>query len=239
MFSCEKTEKLIDRWSVGEISKEEFSLVDKHMKECKSCKLYFEKAEALQKSFSAYKPEENSCPNYVLDNLADEIEKRAKPERALFFMSGRSLASVAAACFVVVALITIYYSAEWKKEYDPVVIARSEVPRNRPVSITVEYNAARDIKDAYFTIDLDSGLRFSSENRDIRSLKTHSWRGSLKKGLNKIPFVVDVKKNGVWNINTRADFEGYSHAHRIVLTAENEKVVIAYLMLPDTKTERY
>jgi len=97
--------------------------------------------------------------------------------------------------------------------------------------------AKRELKNVEVSIDLGDGISFYSKNPSVNTLKKYTWRGNLTKGKNEIPFVVKIKKEGVWKINTRADFEGFSHSHRVILHAKEGKVEITYLKLPDKKLE--
>lgn len=118
---------------------------------------------------------------------------------------------------------------------EPVLLSSAEVESGKPVTIEIEYEAARDINSVEVAIVIDEGISFYSKNSDISSKKTLTWKGSLAKGKNLIPFVVAVQKNGAWDINTKADFEGYSHLHKVRLTADEKKIVVAYYRLSSVK----
>jgi len=115
------------------------------------------------------------------------------------------------------------------------LISETEVDAGKSVIIEIEYDAAKELKGVIFTVSLDEGLTFASKYEKVKKLKNHSWKGDLKKGINKIPFKVNVIREGSWSILTKADFEGYSHKHKVILSAENSKIKIAYYRLPEKK----
>jgi len=66
-------------------------------------------------------------------------------------------------------------------------------------------------------------------------MKNSSFSGDLKKGSNKIPFVVKIENSGTWTIDTKAAFDGFVHFHKIELKSNNEKIYISYYLLPKQK----
>lgn len=106
------------------------------------------------------------------------------------------------------------------------LVSSTETEQGKPVKIVLEYESDRDISGVEVLFKLEKGVRFYSENEKIRNLDEFVWTGDLKKGLNRIPFVVDLVEEGSWNILTQAGFDGFKHRHKIVLTSSNGKVAV-------------
>jgi len=82
---------------------------------------------------------------------------------------------------------------------------------NEPIRIIMEYESDFEHKDVKVFFKLEEGVEFYSENEEFKKMKSYAWKGDLKKGVNQIPFVVKVTKEGKWMISTDARFSGNSH----------------------------
>jgi len=124
----------------------------------------------------------------------------------------------------------------FKLKENGTLVSTSEIEFGDTVVVELEYVAARKIKNAHFTISLDDAISFATNYEKINEEKVHSWTGELKKGVNKIPFVVTIDKQGSWEIDTKAEFEGYSHKHKIVISVKGGRVTVEYFKFNKVKT---
>lgn len=201
--------------------------------------------EILNEKIKSYKPElDDKDPQSFDEQLhlrlaqANEERRRAKAGSWIkLVLKPLSLFVL----FVMIACSAVFLLKEKapampeEKAEEATLISKTEVESKRPVKITMEYTAARDLKNVKISFDLDEGISFDSTDNNIKTLKKYIWEGDLHAGLNEIPFIVNVEKQGRWEIETKADFEGLSHRHRIVLTADERVVQISYFKLPETK----
>jgi len=234
MSDCKKTEKLISILAEGRVDKLLLHEVEQHINICEECRKKLEAARSVDTVFSLHTPLEDSFKDHFDSalhmRLAEESEKFEKPGTFSFF---RYLSLFSAAA---VLLFVITFSYQYiRQDEEPVEISRSVVESGRPVTVKLKYIATRAVENINVTIDLGEGLFFHSSRKKIRTLKKHVWKGGLKKGVNEIPFIVDVKKIGKWKIKTRADFEGYTHKHNLVLTADEMSIEIVYYEFPKVK----
>jgi len=117
------------------------------------------------------------------------------------------------------------------------LISKTEVKSNEPLTIKLRYTAVKDVKNVSIDIKLDNAITFYSMNRKLNTLQKTTWKGEFKKGLNEIPFAVSVKEKGEWSIDTEAFFDGFIHPHKITITATDEKTVITYFKLPAKRVD--
>ncbi len=219
--------------------------LEEHLAGCHACREYRARTEALRTLLTAAPNREREVPQRLKNALHLKLVEAAQhkpapkpsffetltaliPKRRVFIPALCAFFAVIAGLYILTALTRDIPELPGEE-----LISRTEVPEGRPVTVTLEYIAARDIPKAQFTVALDEGLSFYSDYAEIHTIKNRTWNGSLKKGVNTIPFVVKVAGNGTHTIQTRADFEGYSHSHKIVLDAGEGKVVISYFKLPD------
>lgn len=139
-------------------------------------------------------------------------------------------AVIAVVCSVSFAVVYIN-SSEKIERY---LIHESTVAGGRPVTIKLVYNAADDLRNVKFSLDLDEGISFHSDNPEIKSRKNHEWTGELKKGVNSIPFVVKTDRFGKMKIVAKAVSGKFRHTQEIVLEArESDTVVSMFVVLTD------
>ncbi len=248
MSECTKYRELI-KSSINEPLKEaDQKMIDHHAQSCAECQSLIKRVSSLKKSLNCSEVEvpENIKSSLHLRLVGESEKLKQKPQTLYEKLFGfqvndsatlsisRAISYVTAftAIIVFIGLFMLHRSEIGKKE---MLISQSEVSQGAPVTISLEYVAKEDIPNASFTIELDSGLAFYTEHNAVKKLKTHTWQGGLKKGSNVIPFVVNVLEKGELTIMTRADFEGFSHSHKIVLESLEGKVTISYYKLPDEK----
>ena len=164
-----------------------------------------------------------------------QAQQSIKEERSFFSTIFRpALFTALTATLLFVVFLSLDKSDE-VKPYEPQLISETEVEPRQPVKITVEYEAERDINNVTVRFSLGKGVSFHSNSSKIKDLREYLWKGNLNKGINKIPFIVDVEKIGTWEIDTVANFEGLHHKHKILLNATEEKIIVAYYKFPETE----
>lgn len=156
-----------------------------------------------------------------------KLEKaKVKQSQKRSFFRVPVIAGVGFAAVLVFFLSTFFIGNVDK--IDDSAISQTEIETDKPVEVILNYDAVKDLKDIKIHFKLDEGVAFYSDSPSIEALKEYTWTGDLKKGANKIPFMVSVKKDGVWKINTTTEFEGYIHEHRIELKVSEGKIAVAY-----------
>lgn len=245
MSSCERFQKLIQSTMNGQLDPAHQKELDAHLAQCEECSEYLARTISLSNILKTGSNKQPEVSQRVKSSLhlklveAAQQKQKAKPsmlEAIISVLNRRAVFVPALAVCIIAAVLFIKAVMISENSGDKIggeLVSQSEVPEGRPVTITIEYIAARDIPEARFTVALDKGLSFYSDYAAVNAIKNRSWNGSLKKGVNTIPFVVKVAGNGTHTINTRADFEGRSHSHKIVLNAGEGKVVVSYFKLPD------
>jgi len=236
MNKCNNIKLLIKKKFNQPEEKCDFNLIELHIAKCNDCKKYYDRLSALDRALQVQTPDLYEPSDNFKQTLHKKMSDVQIEKSSHIFDFSLILKPALYISFIFAILFSSVYF--YKTSSDAVkekLIAHSEVESGKPVTIELEYFAARIIKNVTFNVALDNGVSFDSEYAEINKIKKHSWTGTLKKGINKIPFTVKVKKNGLWDINTKADFEGHSHHHKIVLQATPEKIVISYFLLPKVK----
>ncbi len=211
--------------------------IQEHIKTCTECAEKLVRAKSVIDSLSRMKKERIECPDSVFTGLASRMEAAklsSKNKKGFFDIFRHNLipAGAFSALIVLFFLGFFFFQNTGKNDSEPKLIASYDVERNKPVTLTLNYTSSEDIENVKFSIHLDSEISFESDIYDVQKQKTASWSGSLKKGKNEIPFVVNASKNGVWNIKARAEFQGLIHERKVVLTITDEKIAVAYLEFP-------
>jgi len=238
MKSCDKTDTVIKKFLNDEIKGEELSYLKEHNQDCSSCKMKFDKALYLKNLLKAQNPGKYKLPENIRTSFHQKLSALDQKQERYFFtdyFSSWKFAAAAMALFVILLSLGVYFKGgdDKRVEYMSEFTANYE----RPVTIWLNYTAARDLSNVTFTIELDEGIFFDSRNSAITSLKKHSWNGELKKGKNEIPFTVNVKMKGERIINTRADFMGFSHKHKIKLEAKKDEIRITFIKYSKIKID--
>ena len=168
------------------------------------------------------------------DEIGEEFQKKIdarleevaaqKRRKAKFIAISKYVSAATAAIFVII--FAILFSRPIADETGE-KISESVVAKGDPVTVNLVYDAAEDLENVKFFIELGDGVSFLSSNEEIRNTRTHQWTGNLKKGKNSIPFVVKTDRDGRMEINTSAEYGNYSHKHKIVLDAEKNDIKVS------------
>lgn len=236
MSKCREIRVLIEKKMSEPLNVIDEKTLSDHILQCSECDKYYKQTISISGSLHSFAKNKPSLPDEFFADVSRKIEQRKIKKAAFAFFP--QFRPVFAAFVFVLILSGLYFFAGTEKsktEEQPEIIAKTEVESGEPVSISLNYDALDDVDDVTFTISLGDNVSFHSGNKTIANLHKHVWKGSLKKGVNTIPFVVNAAKMGTWQIDTQADFEGYSYKHRIMLTVGEEKTEIVYLKLPDEK----
>ena len=230
MSKCSEIQILTDKALEEGVSHSERGLIEEHIKKCEKCAELSETALTVMDTLAGFSPDEFEPPETFRSDLHKKLTK--KTSKMIPYLS------VAAAALIFVAVGLFYFLPEEKKDVsEGVQVAKAEVKRGVPVTIELEYISKDHKKDVEVEITLSEGVVFHTLRSEFAALKKHTWRGDLKKGSNKIPFVVDIVKDGNWKIMTNAKYGGYTHPHRIELSADGERVAIVYFKLPEKKID--
>lgn len=239
MNECTKIINLIKKSINENLDKQSVNLIEAHIKGCPECEKKFKKISALKNLLQDQNLETVKVPPHFDAEFHLKLsDEKIRPKMFYFFNFNQfflfpKLAGVFTLIVLVLGLFWFGDSIILKK--DRIMISKSEVSFYSEIIIDLEYNASDAINDVNFHIDLDDAIEFISENIEIKTIKSHSFKGNLNKGNNKMPFVVRVKKPGKWKIKTRAEYMGVIHRHEIILTANDSKVEIVYYKLSDLK----
>ncbi|HOW51655.1 MAG TPA: zf-HC2 domain-containing protein [bacterium] len=236
MHECSGYKELIVGWLNGTLDDAGQRRLQEHFATCPSCLEELTVARSLKKTAEGLRKTPMPVPSSFDEALHLKLvtaaqEQRITKPQTWFSLFSRPVLGIIAALFVITLAATIYLSNDTTTRDEGTLISRSDVSVGGPVTIELEYEAGRDIAEATVTIELEAGISFYSTIPDISSRKTLSWSGPLKKGKNAVPFAVTVAQKGVWHIATTADYEGLRHRHRVILSADGYKVVIAQYRL--------
>ena len=153
------------------------------------------------------------------------VESQKKKKKLFFKLRLRAIMATAASLLILLSLYMVF--EESNQDDTRKLYHQSTVASGNPVTVTLIYNAKVNLGNVEFSIELDSGLEFYSEDDKIRNTKSHKWAGKLKKGQNKVPFVVKSKKHGIMKIRAYAKSETFKHTQEIVLDAKKHKIKVS------------
>lgn len=170
--------------------------------------------------------EKSKVPKYLKKELSRKLNQVSAIKRNKFSRFLKPVLSVAASLIIISVLCLVLFNSETGKN-ERYLIHESTVAGNVPLTIKLVYESADDLKNVKFSLDLDEGVSFYSENPEIKSRKSHEWTGGLKKGTNSIPFVVETSRLGKMKILARARSGKFSHTQEIVLFAKEKETVIS------------
>lgn len=162
--------------------------------------------------------------------LRGRLEKAAVGKRRSV-TNFRTILAVAASVLVVVTSIII---AGYNNDGDAVqrrLVYESTVRSGKPVTIKLKYNAVDDFENVKFSVVLDNGVSFFSQDSEINSKRSHEWKGSLKKGENVIPFVISTSHTGQMKIVAKAEYNDFSHLQEIILDAKEGSISVSMFSL--------
>ena len=182
--------------------------------------------EEYSKLLKSYKKSDDEITEEFQKRINARLEEIAaqKRRKAKFIAFSKYVSAAAAAIFVII--FAVLFSKPVESEAGE-KISESIVAKGEPVTINLVYDAAEDLENVKFSIDLGEGVSFLSSNEKIRNTRTHEWTGSLKKGQNSIPFVAKTERDGRMEINTSAEYGNYSHKHKIVLDAQKNDIKVS------------
>ena len=182
--------------------------------------------EEYSKLLKSYKKSDDEITEEFRERINARLEEIAtqKRRKAKFIAFSKYVTAATAAIFVII--FAILFSRPVESETGE-KISESIVAKGDPVTINLLYDAAEDLENVKFSIDLGEGVSFLSSNEKIRNTRTHEWTGSLKKGQNSIPFVAKTERDGRMEINTSAEYGNYSHKHKIVLDAQKNDIKVS------------
>jgi len=239
MSGCDGNKKILKEFLNREITEKERSTAFHHARECREC---MEELKALEnfKPYYSGLTLKHSLPELFDEELHIKLVKRAHSMKRNFFST--LTVPVFSFSLIIVALFFIFkphslVKTDFELPENSTLISKSEADRGESLTVELEYDALRKIEDVNVLIKLDKGVVFDSKNPLIKKRESLVWRGDLRKGRNLIPFSVRAVENGRFFIDTKADFEGFSHVHKVVLDVGDKKIVISYYKLPDRKIE--
>ena len=182
--------------------------------------------EEYGKLLKSYKKSDDEITEEFRERINARLEEVAaqKHRKAKFIAFSKYVTAAMAAIFVII--FAVLFSRPIENEIGE-KISESIVAKGDPVTINLVYDAAEDLENVKFSIDLGDGVSFLSSNEKIRNTRTHKWTGSLKKGKYSIPFVVKTERDGRMEINTSAKYGDYSHKHKIVLDAQKNDIKVS------------
>ncbi len=247
-MNCLDFEKLLKKSINEKLSKEETAQIFEHKKRCQSCEEKFQKIESLKRSVSFYREHKPVLSENFHSNLIQTLkkQKQTKKKKNLFKLALVASILVFVSGFFFFTLSKQVKSSKKeikvvktikkdkkvlktpKKKAKKVLISRAFVKKGKPITIKLDYFSNKNVKNTKVVIKLDKQISFHSFSKKIAKKKTIVWKGDFKKGKNSFPFVVDIKKRGVFKIETVAIFNGFVHKHEIILNSKQKNVQITY-----------
>lgn len=159
------------------------------------------------------------------EKLIEASETRKTEQKKDLFL--RIVFATAAVFIIVFASVLSLNIDESEDTTERRLVYSLSVPQGRPVTVTLSYDAVEKCSDVKFSIKLDDGIYFHSQNNNIRNLKEHSWKGTLKKGTNNIPFVVGTESLGKKKITVSATYNDFVHLQEVILDATEKDVSVS------------
>ncbi len=235
MDPCKKVVLLIAASRTRDLSADEARFLKEHSAACRECAEHLTATEVVAGLLPRTLPREVPAPAGFNDRLRERLVENGRRPRWYSYLPSvrfRPLELAFVAFFVLfAAAVTIYFSVR-EDTAEPRLITERMVPADTPLSIDLEYLATRRIPSVVVTVELSEGVSFHSVYPEIADARSHQWKGGFDEGMNTVPFMVTVTKPGVWEIRTRADFEGWRHEHLIMITSTGRSVTMAMYRLP-------
>ncbi len=207
--------------------------IQKHIEHCDQCKNFYAMAQSAKIIFKETKmlSADAVFTESFHKTLKNEYEKKASFSN-MFLRRIYFILPLLAFIFTL-AFFFITEHSDAYRENNMELISTSTVSAGEPITVTMVYVADSSYSDTTVSIVLPEGVSFYSSNEKIESLKELNWNGTLKKGENKIPFVVTLKDSGIYNIMTKAVYDKHVHAHKVVLQADSKNIVISMYKIND------
>ncbi len=224
--NCRHISDLIAESMARQLTAEESAALYAHIKNCSDCSAAYRAVNNAAALIKEHNPAEEAVPETVRAAYHKKLQQEAMciTSRQRFYP--RLVFAAAAVLLLMLGLGAGLY-LQWT-DVEKHQISQSVVAAKEPLTIRLGYTSDRAIDAVRVTIQLDEGVSFFSDEPSVNSLKEYVWEGSLIKGRNEIPFVVEVKKLGTWTIKTRAEFDGFMHRHDVELRADELNVTVTY-----------
>jgi hypothetical protein len=150
--------------------------------------------------------------------------KTKEEKKALVF----KVVFAAAAVFLIVFAFSLNNTAiEETPGIERRLVYSTTVPQGKPLTVTLSYDASESFKNVEFSIKLEEGVSFHSDIEAVKKLREHSWKGSLEKGVNNIPFVVRTESEGKRKITVTAKYGSFIHLQEVVLDASQQEITVS------------
>ncbi len=188
--------------------------------------------------YSDFLKEKSAEKDLVTDQLRKEIHLKLVEASKLKEKNDRSKFIIktvlaAAAVFLIVFSLSLSKPGSETDTMEKRIVHTSSVPEGKPVTVTLSYNALEKFEEVDFSIKLEEGLTFHTDNEIIKNLREHNWKGTLEKGENTIPFVVNSSGYGKRKIIVTAKYGNFIHFQEILLeSVEGEIKVTHYSFKP-------
>lgn len=235
MKKCEDIRQVIEHMLYEQPDKEQQEAIESHIKTCEACnEVYF----ALKNSadiFAAHTPEDDMVSSSFEERLHLKLSQHSNnishQQPGLFSI----LKPILSLSFVFMFIIGVYFYLPEHNKDEAKLVSESIVKRNEPLTIKINYETVKNLKNVAVDIKLSDGVQFFTDFENVKDLREYTWKGDLDKGKNEVPFVVEVLKNGIFHIETVARYGGYLHRHKVVLKVDGDNVKISYYKYPKKK----
>ncbi len=235
MSTCDKTARLIAATRTRDLSPDEARFIREHTAACRECAAHLVASEKVAGIMHGLLPAEVSPPRRFDERLHERLIEQVHRPRWYRYVPSlplRPLELAFLALLLFLAVTAALYVSLREEPEEPRLITERIVPAGAPISVNLEYLSVRPIQGVAVTIELGEGVAFHSTYPEVAAARLHHWNGDFMEGMNSIPFMVTISSEGVREIRTRADFEGWRHEHLITLTATGPAVSLAYYQLP-------
>lgn len=236
MKACERTVQLVAAAMGRDLERDEALFLKEHAAVCPECREHLAASDtAVGLLKGGLVPQEIDPPTIFNEHLRERLRERAGlPSWYRYLPQVRlrpfELGFLTALLLLAVGAVTFFYFHEDTPQ--PQLVTQKEVATDTPLSIDLEYLAVHPIAEVTVTIELDEGVAFHSDYREVATARAHTWKGRFKEGINSIPFMVTVEKPGIREIRTHADIGEWRHEHRITLTSNGKTLTMAMFRLP-------
>ena len=241
-MNCFEFEQLLKKSINEKLSKEETKQIFIHKQHCKKCEENFQKIEKLKKAINNYKQNKSDLSANFHKNLIDVLKKEKQKQTLkmvlvasiLFFVSGilffnlKQTTNLKKTINVVKLVKQKHKKTIQKRLIQKKLLTQSFVKKGKPITIKLDYFTNQEIKQIKITIKLDKRISFYSFSKQVSKKKTIEWQGSLHKGKNSFPFIVQLRDKGIFKIETIAKYGAFIHKHKIILNSTQKNIKITY-----------
>lgn len=235
-MKCEDVKKTVEKLLHGTVSDEEMNLIRHHVEKCADCRSCFHNARNIRSALDEQHSGDYEVPRDVFSSFRQRLLKKADFGHKIsgFF---RIIASIAVVVLFFTSILIYFTKTDDTEKFPPESRVTSfSVDEEQPLTIYLDYMAQRSFEEVTFSISLDENIHFDSEYTEIKARKYHSWKGSLERGSNEIPFTVVMDGSGKQTIRASARIGDSFYEHIIVLSPESGgKIKITRISLPGRK----